>query len=307
MAQRHDRLSSPSGLLLSLAAVIAIITLTAACGSGPAPAPTPTPGSTSVPTVGTGGAGEATPTATAQNSVVGNAGTPSPGVTAVDVAPATPPPPPDDAAPTPTPVTATSTGRPLTALEALARLKPQALAWQADARLGMLANTRPGQQKGLLMSTPADPDVGEPTPGGRGRNWTLVAFSPSARAAMAFSMDGSRVDLTKEGAVSDEVLAGFSRPGMQALDLAALDTTRLVDSDEIAERAGAQGSSENTGIALLAPDGLGLGPLPTPPSGGSPPQLAYELFNSGASGTGQQAFIFFDAATGKVILDSSAP
>jgi hypothetical protein len=203
-------------------------------------------------------------------------------------------------------VTATSRGEEITALQALARLKPQALRWQADARLGMLANVRPGQQKNLLAVGLGDPDVNEPTPGGKGRNWTLLAFSPSINGAMAISMDGTHVDMVKEGAVTEEVLQGFSTPDMQALDLAKLNLSGLVDSDDIAVRAGARGNAENTGIALLAPDGLGLGPLPAPPSGGGPLRLAYELFIPG-SGSGSQTFIFFDAFTGEAVLDSSAP
>jgi hypothetical protein len=57
-------------------------------------------------------------------------------------------------------------------------------------------------------------------------------------------------------------------------------------------------------MALLSPDGLGLGPLPTPQAGGPPPEIAYELFNSDSY---QQSFIFFDAKSGAAVLDSAAP
>jgi hypothetical protein len=191
----------------------------------------------------------------------------------------------------------------MTALQALATLKQRALAWQSDARLGLLANTRPGQQKNLLGGTLGSPDVNEPTPGGKGRNWTLVAFSPSAKGAMAFSMDGTQEDLVKEGVVTTDIVTQFTGGDTQALALSSLDASKLQDSDAIAAKAGQRGQASSVGIALLSPNGLGLGPLPTPASGGQSPQIAYELFSQ----AGQQTFMFFDAATGAVLLDSSAP
>jgi hypothetical protein len=168
----------------------------------------------------------------------------------------------------------------------------------------MLSNVRPGQEKNMLGGALGDPSVNEPTPGGKGRNWTLVAFSPSTSGAVALSMEGILVDLVKEGMASDELLKGFASAEMAALGLAPLDASSLVDSDKVLEKAGERGKSDKVGIALLAPDGLGIGPLPTPQAGGDPPQIAYELFSTDPT---QQTFIFFDATTGDVVLDSSAP
>jgi hypothetical protein len=199
-------------------------------------------------------------------------------------------------------VTITSTGEPLTALQALAALKPKALAWQSDVRLAMLANVRPGQQKRLLGVALGDTDVFEPAPGGLGRNWTLVAVSPT-RGGLAISMDGTQVDLVAEGNVTGEMLGGFSDPQLSALDLATLDMARIVDSDKIAASP-ASSNISSIGIALIAPTPLGVGPLPTPQSGNAPPTLVYEAFNSDPA---QQAFIIFDAVTGEVVLDSTKP
>jgi len=211
---------------------------------------------------------------------------------------------PGENAPTPTNVIATGTGDALTALQALEQLKPKALAWQKDARIGLLSNIRPGQEKNLLGTTLGDPNVNEPTPGGKGRNWTLVAFSPSIKGAIAISADGAQVDLVKEGAVAEEAIARFVAPHLSSLDLSTLNKSNLVDSDALFTKMGEQGKSQTTGIALLAPDGLGLGPLPTPSPEGDSPHLAYEAFSTNPR---VQTFIFFDALTGNVILDSSAP
>jgi hypothetical protein len=192
----------------------------------------------------------------------------------------------------------------MTALQALAVLKPKALAWQADARLGLLSNVRPGQQKNLLGDALGKPEINEPTPNGKGRDWTLVAFSPGAHGAIAIGMDGTQVDLVKAGAVTTETINQFAGTATAALSLNSFDVARLVDSDKIAEAARKRGRSGDIGLALLSPDGLGLGPLPTPQTGGAPPQIAYELFSSDSY---QQTFIFFDANTGAVVLDSSAP
>ena len=64
------------------------------------------------------------------------------------------------------------------------------------------------------------------------------------------------------------------------------------------------GPRRQRALSLAAPDGLGVAPLPTPKTGGPAPQLAYELFTQD---NGSQGFIFFDALTGAVVLDSSAP
>ncbi|HYP41437.1 MAG TPA: hypothetical protein VEX13_13845 [Chloroflexia bacterium] len=284
-----------------------IIPVLTACDNTSPASPTAEPTATSqadrpqevssTPSV-SGGEGTAT-----QEEVDTPTALPVPAGTVVDSAVATAPPT-DESLPSPTAVTATGTGEALTALQALGELRPRALAWQGDARLVMLSNVRPGQEKNLLGGALGDPDVNEPTPGGKGRNWTLVAFSPSTSGAVALSMEGTQVDLVKEGMVSDEVLKGFASAEMAALDLAVLDAESLVDSDKVLEKAGERGKSGNVGIALLAPDGLGIGPLPASQAGGDPPQLAYELFSTDPT---QQTFIFFDATTGEVVLDSSAP
>jgi hypothetical protein len=213
------------------------------------------------------------------------------------------PPTPEEDAPTPTQVVATATGAEHTALEALKDLQAPALAWQADARLGLLANTRPGREIDLLSSTLGDPNIFEPTPGGKGRNWILVAFSPSAKGAVAISTDGTQTDLVQSGAVTGEIIERFNGPGTEALALSTDIHLKLVDSDEVVEKAGERASSPGAGIALLSPNGLGLGPLPVP-TGSESPQIAYELFSSGG---GQQSFVFYDAATGAVLLDSASP
>ena len=258
--------------------VAMLMALVSACDSGPAPQPTSQP---------------LQPTPSAQTI-----GTP----TVVDAAPITPPPTPVDNFPSPTPVTITSTGEPLTALQALAALKPKALAWQSDVRLAMLANVRPGQQKLLLGVALGDPDVFEPTPGGTGRNWTLVAVSPS-RGGVAISMDGTEVDLIDEGNATGEMLGGYSDPQLAHLDLATLDPTRLVDSNKIATSEGSR-KITSIGIALVGLTTLGIGALPTPRAGGTAPALVYEAFSSNPA---KQAFVIFDAVTGEVVLDSAKP
>jgi hypothetical protein len=189
----------------------------------------------------------------------------------------------------------------MTALEALAELKDEALAEMPDARLAMLVNSRPGQQKILLGTSLGDPNVNETTPGGLGRNWTLVAVSPSQKRAVAFSTDGTVVDLTEAGQVPEELLANFDAPAASALELSTVESAGLKDSDSISEAAGERGPGDNIGIALLAPDALGIGPLPTPEAGGPSPNLAYELFSTDPA---TQLFVIFDAKTGDVVLDS---
>jgi hypothetical protein len=259
--------------------------LLAACDSGPSPQPTQS--------------AQQTPTSTALLPELTTTIIP----TFVDAAPITPQPTPVEDNPSPTPVTATGTGEQITALQALAILKPQAIAWQPDVRLAMLANVRPGQQKRLMTGALGDPDVFEPTPGGLGRNWTLVAVSP-LRGALAVSMDGTQVDLLADGKITNEMLAGFANPQLSALDLATLDPARLVNSDKLAAATQSEIPAEHLGIALIAPNGLGIGPLPTPQAGGTPPLLAYEMYSSDPA---QQSFIIFNAFTGAVILNSDKP
>ena len=292
-----------------LAVCCLIIPVLAACDNAPPASPTPPPTVTPLAELpgeasGTPSSSVAEGTATQENTALDTpTALPASTGTVVDSAVATAPPI-EESLPSPTAVTATGTGEALTALQALGELKPRALAWQADARLVMLSNVRPGQEKNMLGGALGDPSVNEPTPGGKGRNWTLVAFSPSTSGAVALSMEGILVDLVKEGMASDELLKGFASAEMAALGLAPLDASSLVDSDKVLEKAGERGKSDKVGIALLAPDGLGIGPLPTPQAGGDPPQIAYELFSTDPT---QQTFIFFDATTGDVVLDSSAP
>lgn len=325
----------PTTQLLFALTLLALTTLLAACDSGTQATPTirPTASTAIPPTVAAapantqppsivGPADTATATASANiNTNIGTTGipaatasptnntnavaTPAPTGTLVDTAAVTPPATPDEShAFSPTPDTTTANGQSLTALQALAILKVKALAWQPEARLVMLSNVRPGQASKLLGVALGDPNVNEPTPDGKGKNWALIAFSPSTKGAMAFSMDGSQADLVKEGALTDNMVQGFSSPGMAALELSKLDTSSLIDSDKLPPKAGALGSAPALGVALLAPNGLGLGPLPTPTAGGSAPAIAYELFSSDPA---KQAFIFFDATTGQVTLDSTTP
>jgi len=212
---------------------------------------------------------------------------------------------PADEGPSPTAVTAISTGEAVTALKAFEELKPKALAWQPDARLIMLADVRPDQAAKLLGVALGDPDVNEPTPHGLGRNWALIAFSPSTKGAIAIALDGTQTDLVKEGALTDEMVQAFGSPDMEALDLSRLDHSPLAGSDALTSKLEKSGlDSSNMSIAMLAPDSLGLGPLPTPQAGGAPPKIAYELFSVDPN---QQRFVFFDAITGAVLMDSSTP
>ena len=293
--------NSGSGLPLLAALFLALVL--AACDSEPATprADNQTPVVTAEPVTPT--VAVENPTSTPDVGAVREPPLPTPGSQATDAV-AVAPPTAEEEAPPPTEVEVTSTGSEITAMQALGALKPKALAWRADARLGLLSNVRPGQQKNLLGDALGKPEINEPTPNGKGRNWTLVAFSPSARDAVAISMDGSQTDLVKAGSVGADAVARFAGPDTAALSLEPLDVSKVVDSDKIAAAAQKRGKSGDVGIALLSPDGLGLGPLPTPQAGGPPPQIAYELFSSDSY---QQSFIFFDARTGGVVLDSSTP
>ncbi len=269
---------------------------------GGTPTTAPTEASTVPPTITTdskptSSTSSQSPTSSAQAATA----MPAPSGTIVDAVAGTPPPTQADIAPSPTTVVATSSGEAITALQAMAMLKSKALDIYPDARFALLVNSKPGQQKSLLGSSLGDPNINEPTPGGKGRNWTLVAVSPSRKGAMAFSMDGTAVDLVKEGTVTSDLLTQFSAPARSALDLSRLDLGAMKDTDAVAQAAGERGKTQQIGIALLAPDGLGIGPLPTPTSGGNSPQLAYELFSTDPV---KQLFIFFDAFTGNIVLDS---
>jgi hypothetical protein len=266
--------------------IVGFLTLVACDNGGAAPSATSTP-------VSTGEMPSSQPSAI-----------PSPTGTVVDKAQATAPAATEGEAATPTAVTATATGEAVTALQALDRLVPLALDWQQDARLVMLANVRPGQEGKLLGVALGDPDVNEPTPDGMGRNWALIAFSPATKGAVALAMDGTQTDLAKEGALTDSLTESLSSQEMSALDLSTLKASDLADSDVIAEKAPQAGVTGVTGIALLAPDGLGIGPLPAVEAGTDPPRIAYELYSADLS---NQAFAFFDARTGEVVLNSNTP
>ena len=174
-------------LLTYLFPFVLLLSLNACNGEG-TPTPTTTLQLTAAATTPTNSLANVVPTSTP----IGEAdASPAPTGSVVDTAAVTEPHTEDDNAPSPTTVTDVSTGSELTALQALAVLRPKALAWQADAQLGLLSNARPGQQKNLLGDALGKPDINEPTPGGKGRNCTLVAFSPSSRGAMAISMEMS--------------------------------------------------------------------------------------------------------------------
>lgn len=292
----------------------------AACDLGPAPA-APTPAGTAVaqqtpvepspqaadtatvdngvePT-STDDAPTETPSGPAENPTPADA-VPSPTGTIVDATNVEQPTVISEEVPTATTVVEVSTGDEVTVLDALAELKVTALEEMPDARLAMVVNSKPNQQKILLGTALGDPNVNEVTPGGLGRNWTLIAVSPSQERAMAFSLDGTVVDLTAEDAVPDELLANFGSASAAELDLTRLDPANLVDSDEIARIAGPQRMREQAGIALIATDALGMGQLPTPEAGGPPPKLAYELFGTAVG----LPFVIFDAKTGAIVLDS---
>lgn len=277
----------PHSTLFAVALALLLSLAISACGGESRPAPV----------------AQATSTNTVAEETPQTQATPAPTASVVDSAVVTQPPAPVEGGPAPTEVTAPSTGAELTALEALAVLKPKALAWQSDARLGLLSNSRAGKEKDLLGGALGSSDINEPTPGGKGRNWTLIAFSPSARGAVAISIGGTQTDLVQSGAATDDVVGRFMGPDAAALDLSKLDPGSLVDSDEIAAKAGERAAGEKTGIALLSPNGLGLGPLPMP-TGAESPQVAYELFGGEEAA---QSFIFYDAATGAVVLDSASP
>lgn len=276
----------------------------AGCDMGPAPAAsTATVTSAAAPTQT-----ESTPGVAGTASNEGNEGNveptealPTATGTIVDAAKIEEPTEPVVEVPTPTQVTGRNSGEAVTALGALAQLRDVALAEMPDARFAMLVNSLPGQQKILLGTSLGDPNVHAATPGGDGRNWTLIAVSPSEERAVAFSTDGTVVDLTAAGQVPDELLANFGSSSAAALDLSALDLDSLQDSDAIAQAGGERGAGDKVAIALLAPDALGIGPLPTPEAGGPSPPLVYQLFSTDPM---TQLFVIFEAETGDVVLDS---
>ena len=294
---------------LSVCLLVVFLAL-AGCDMGPAPvASTPTVTSAATPTQADS-TSEATNTAGSEDSagptqsvVEATEALPTATGTIVDETTIEEPTEPVAEVPTPTQVTARNNGDAVTMLEALAQLRDEALAEMPDARFAMLVNSLPDQQKILLGTSLGDPNVHAATPGGMGRNWTLIAVSPFEERAVAFSMDGTVVDLTAAGQVPDELLANFGSPGAAALELSTLDIDSLKDSAAIVEALGIKDMDDatSTGIALLAPEALGIGPLPTPETGGPSPQLVYQLFSTDPA---TQLFVIFDAKTGDVVLDS---
>ena len=277
----------------------------AACDGSNTPVATPT----SMPM------GAVTPTTSEMGAVVKSEGTLSPtanvtepsrlpevrpqGTQVVDAAAATPPPAPDLTLLTPTPVTASARGEPVTALKALPALRDQAVNWQADVRFALLANVRPGQQSKLLGVALGDPDVFEATSDGKGGNWTLVAVSPS-RGAVAISADGTLVDLMGAGGVTGEMIGSFADPGLEGLELADLDLSRLADTNNVWSTVAPIASGEGTSIALISPQGLGQ----EIPTDGEQPMLAYQLFSVRPD---VQVFAFFDALSGRLLTQNTTP
>ena len=195
---------------------------------------------------------------------------------------------------TPTPI------GPVTALTALSLLKPRALSWHSDAQLVMLTNVRPGQAVLLLGVALGDSSLSEATPGGKGENWTLLAASLSSMGVMAFSLDGSQVDMVAEGRVSRSLLTSLTSSSMPPLALNNLGMSGLKDSDAIAANAGEAGKAPYASIALLSPGRLGLDVLPqTPrPMIVTVPPLVYELFTTDPT---HAPYAFFDASTGETL------
>jgi hypothetical protein len=277
--------------LKNLVAVFSLLAL-AACNVDPPPAPsTPTPDRR-----------EPVPTSvTVLNpvpSIATSAMTPGSDVTPVDGAQVTPEPTVPTDLPSPTAVTSTGQGDQKSAISALAALKTRAVEWQDDVRLAMLANVRSGQQNKLLNVGLGDPDVFEPTPGGLGRNWTLVAVSPS-RGAVAVSADGTLVDLSSGGGVSGETLGAFADPRLSPLTLSSLNLASLKDTNVIWQQLSGRLQGEGGSIALLSPDGFSMGPVSTE----SRPLLIYQLFGTSS----EQMFAIFDAYTGQMLEGTGGP
>jgi hypothetical protein len=277
--------------LRNLIAVFSLLAL-AACADDPPPAPsTPTP---DLP--------EPVPTSVSVlnpvPSIIPNAMIPGSNATPVDGAQVTPEPTVPTDLPSPTAVTSTGQGDQKSAISALAGLKTPAVEWQDDVQLAMLANVRPGQQDKLLNVGLGDPDVFEPTPGGLGRNWTLVAVSPS-RGAVAVSADGTLVDLSSGGGVSGETLGAFADPRLSPLTLSSLNLASLKDTNVIWQQLSGRLQGEGGSIALLSPDGFSMGPVSTE----SRPLLIYQLFGTGSA----QMFALFDAYTGQMLEGTGGP
>ena len=196
--------------------------------------------------------------------------------------------------PTPTSVPRIKKGEEVTALRALGQLREEALGWEKDALFVMLANVKPGQEGRLLGMALSDPDLSDPTPGGKGRNWVLLAASPSAKGVVVLDLDGGKVDLVAEGKVSASLLAQLTGPGVAGVGMAELDISSLVDSDDVVEKAGEVGSAHGMSMALLAPARLGLGVLLGEEEGERLAEVVYQVF----APEPEPGVVFFDGMTG---------
>ena len=191
-------------------------------------------------------------------------------------------------------------GDEVTALQALTQLGEDALDWQKDALFIMLANVKPGQEGRLLGMALSDPDLSDSTPGGRGRNWVLLAASPSAEGVVVFDLDGGKIDLVAGGKVSSALLAQLTGPDISGVEMADLKVSALVDSDGVAKKAGQVGSMPGMGMALVAPARLGLDSL-LGEEGDVLPEIVYEVF----APEPKASVIFVDGKTGEPIGEST--
>lgn len=196
--------------------------------------------------------------------------------------------------------TATATplqkGNHVTALQALTQLRADALKWQRDARFVLLANVKPGQEGRLLGMALSDPDLTDPTPGGIGRNWVLLAASSAKKSVVVFDLDGTQVDLTATGGVSASLGEQLAEQGVR---LSSLNPDDLADSDDIATEAGNGGDAPGLGMALTVPGLLGL---EAPRSSGGIaarlPSMLYAVF----APEPEPGVQYFSGATGEPIM-----
>jgi hypothetical protein len=200
--------------------------------------------------------------------------------------------------PTATPIPRIKRGDEVTALEALGQLKLDALEWQKDALFIMVANVKPGQEGRLLGMALSDPDLTDLTPGGRGRNWVLLAASRSAEGVMVFDLDGERTDLVASGKVPSSLLVQLTGPGITGVAMSDLVVSGLMDSDEIGKDADPIQSDDRFAVsktmALISPARLGIASLFASIEGKPTPDLLYEVFSAETAPN----VSFFDALNG---------
>ena len=192
---------------------------------------------------------------------------------------------------TPTSIPRLHKGDEVALSRALEQLRQDALDWKEDALLIMVANVKPGQEGRLLGMALSDPDLSDPTPGAIGRNWVLLAASPSAESVVVLDLDGTKLNLVAEGRVSAPLLDQLTGPALPAIDLADLDLSNLADYGTIETGAGEMASAPGMTIALLDPARLGLNSLFDEEAA---PQLVYQLF----SPEPEPRVLYFDALTG---------